>query len=87
MDIRLLRYFLAVVNEGGILRAAETLHITQPTLSRQMMQLESELGEKLFERGKRIELTEAGMMFHRRAGEIVQLADKMKESKNSSRSL
>ena len=51
MEIRVLRYFLAVVREGGINRAAEVLHITQPTLSRQLSQLEEEVGVKLFYRG------------------------------------
>ena len=50
MEIRVLRYFLAVVREEGINRAAEVLHITQPTLSRQISQLEDEVGVKLFHR-------------------------------------
>ena len=50
MELRVLRYFLAVVREENILRAAEALHITQPSLSRQLAQLEDELGAKLFER-------------------------------------
>ena len=53
MEIRVLRYFLTVVREGGINRAAEVLHITQPTLSRQLSQLEEEVGVKLFHRGAR----------------------------------
>lgn len=77
MEIRVLRYFLAVVREENILRASEVLHITQPSLSRQLAQMEDELGAKLFERGKRkITLTEAGMLLRRRAEEIVSLADK-----------
>ncbi len=52
MDIRLLNYFLAVAKEENITKAANLLHVTQPTLSRQLMQLESELGVKLFNRGK-----------------------------------
>ena len=52
MDIRLLNYFLAVEKEENITKAANLLHVTQPTLSRQLMQLESELGVKLFNRGK-----------------------------------
>ena len=79
MDIRVLRYFLAVAREESISGAAEALHLTQPTLSRQLMDLEEELGSKLMNRGKknrRITLTEEGMMLRRRAEEIVELADK-----------
>lgn len=53
MELRVLQYFLTVVREGNISRAAQTLHITQPTLSRQMMQLEEEMGKQLFIRGKK----------------------------------
>lgn len=79
MEIRVLRYFLAVAREESISRAAEYLHITQPTLSRQLMDLEKELGARLLIRGKRnrrIMLTEEGMLLRRRAEEIVELADK-----------
>ena len=77
MDVRVLRYFLAVAREETISRAAEAVHVTQPTLSRQMMELEEELGKTLFLRGKRrISLTEEGMFFRRRAQEIVDLVDK-----------
>lgn len=77
MEIRVLRYFLAVAQEGNISKAAELLHITQPTLSRQMMNLEEELGVILFQRGKQqILLTENGILFQQRAKEIVLLADK-----------
>lgn len=77
MEIRVLKYFLAVAREGNITKAAEILHITQPTLSRQLMQLEDELGAALFVRGKRkIILTEAGMLLKRRAEEIVTLSEK-----------
>lgn len=77
MEIRVLKYFLAVAREGNITRAAETLHITQPTLSRQLMQLEDELGAALFIRGKRkMVLTDVGMLLKRRAEEIVSLAEK-----------
>lgn len=77
MELRVLRYFLAVAREGKITAAAEKLHITQPTLSKQLMELEEELGKKLFERGKRkITLTEEGLFLQKRAQEIVQLADK-----------
>ena len=61
MDLRTLRYFLAVAREGTISAAAQSLHVTQPTLSRQMMELEDELGAPLFARGRRrIALTEEG---------------------------
>lgn len=77
MEIRVLRYFLTVVREGGINRAAEVLHITQPTLSRQLAQLEEEVGVKLFYRGARkIALTEEGILLRRRAEEILALVDK-----------
>lgn len=79
MELRLLKYFLAVVHEENISRAAEALCITQPTLSRQIAQLEEELGARLFERGKRLSLTEAGMMLKRRAEELVALEEKIKE--------
>ncbi|RCW62421.1 LysR family transcriptional regulator [Halanaerobium sp. ST460_2HS_T2] len=77
MKIRVLRYFLTVVREGNITRAAETLHITQPTLSRQLMQLEEELDTQLIIRGKReIKLTEAGRLLVKRAEEILSLVSK-----------
>lgn len=77
MEIRVLRYFLKVAQEESITHAAELLHITQPTLSRQLAQLEEELGVRLLERGKRrISLTEQGLLLQRRAEEIVSLADK-----------
>ena len=77
MELRVLRYFLVVAREENITRAAALLHVTQPTLSRQMMQLEEELGVKLFRRGKyRIILTDDGVLLRRRAQEIVDLAEK-----------
>lgn len=77
MEIRVLRYFLTVVREGGINRAAEVLHITQPTLSRQLSQLEEEVGVKLFHRGaRRITLTNEGILLRRRAEEILALVDR-----------
>ena len=80
----MLRYFLAVAREENITAAAERLHVTQPTLSKQLMDLEAELGAKLFERGKRkITLTEEGMFFRGRAQEIVDLADKTEAAFNS----
>lgn len=77
MEIRVLRYFLAVAREENISRAAEVLHITQPTLSRQISQLEEELGAQLFVRGKRLMLTDAGVMLRRRAEEVAELVDKI----------
>ena len=77
MELRVLRYFLAVVREESITRAAEVLHISQPTLSRQMAQLEETVGVKLFSRGTRkISLTNEGILLRRRAEEIVELVDK-----------
>lgn len=77
MDVRVLRYFLAVAQEENISAAAEYLHLTQPTLSRQLMDLEQELGKKLFIRGSRkVTLTEDGLLLRKRAGEIVALVDK-----------
>jgi len=77
MEIRVLKYFLMVAREENITKAAEVLHITQPTLSRQLVQLEDELGARLFIRGKtKITLTTEGMLLRRRAEEIVDLADK-----------
>ena len=79
MELRVLRYFLAVAREQSISGAAQSLHITQPTLSRQMMELEEELGTKLLVRGKknrRVELTEDGLLLRSRAEEIVDLANK-----------
>ena len=77
MEIRLLKYFLDVSREENITAAAESLHITQPTLSKQLMELEDELGKKLFIRGKRkITLTEDGIFLRKRAGEIIDLVEK-----------
>ncbi len=77
MELRVLQYFLAVAREENITKAAALLHITQPTLSRQLMQMEDELDVKLFRRGKHnILLTEDGMLLRRRAQEIVDLAEK-----------
>lgn len=80
MEIRVLKYFLVVAREENITRAANLLHLTQPTLSRQLMQLEEELDVQLFRRSRhRIILTEEGMLLRRRAEEIVALADKTQE--------
>ena len=77
MELRVLRYFLAVAREENITKAAAMLHLTQPTLSRQLMQLEEELGVQLFQRSRyRIILTNDGMLLRRRAQELVDLADK-----------
>ena len=77
MEIRVLRYFVTVAREGNVSRAAEALHITQPTLSRQIAQLEDELGIALFNRGAhRLSLTNEGQLLHRRAQEILALVDK-----------
>ena len=77
MEIRVLRYFLAVAREGSISTAAESLHITQPTLSRQIKDLEDDLGKKLIIRGsKKISLTDEGRLFRKRAQEIVDLVNK-----------
>ena len=77
MEIRVLRYFLTVVREESITKAADVLHITQPTLSRQVSQMEEEVGVKLFNRGsRRITLTNEGILLRRRAEEILQLVDK-----------
>lgn len=80
MEIRVLKYFLLVAREENITKAANLLHLTQPTLSRQLMQLEEELGVQLFRRSKHhIILTEEGMLLRQRAEEIVALADKTKD--------
>ena len=79
MELRVLRYFLTVAQEESISAAAEVLHVTQPTLSRQLMELEAELGTKLFARGRkkrRMALTEAGSRLRWQAEEILALADK-----------
>ncbi len=77
MEIRVLRYFLTVAREENITRAAEKLYITQPTLSRQLHQLEGELGKQLFKRGNHdVKLTEDGMLLRKRAEEIIDLVEK-----------
>ena len=77
MELRLLQYFLAVCREENISRAADMLHLTQPTLSRQIAQLEEVLGATLFIRGRHLALTEAGMKLRSRAEEIVQMMDRI----------
>lgn len=77
MELRVLRYFLMVAREENITKAAQQLHVTQPTLSRQLSQLEQELGTTLFHRrNHHIVLTEDGMLLKRRAQEMLELADK-----------
>ena len=77
MELRVLEYFLAVAREQSILGAAESLHLSQPTLSRQLKDLETELGKQLFLRGNRkITLTEEGMILRKRAEEILDLVRK-----------
>ncbi|WP_325199991.1 LysR family transcriptional regulator [Oscillibacter sp.] len=86
MELRVLHYFLMAAREENITRAAELLHITQPTLSRQLQQLEGELGVKLFQRGKHsIYLTAEGLLFRRRAQELIALAEKAKEELSPSK--
>lgn len=85
MDIRVLQYFLAVAREANITKAAESLNITQPPLSRQLKELEDELGKQLFIRGSRgITLTEEGMILRKRAEEMVELMEKTKTEISSS---
>jgi len=78
MDLRSLRYFLAVAREENMTRAAESLHVTQPTLSKQIKALEEELGQKLFIRHSfAIELTEEGVLLRKRAADLIEMADKI----------
>lgn len=77
MDIRVLRYFLAVAREENITKAAQSLHITQPSLSKQLMELEAEVGRKLLVRGKKkVTLTQEGHLLRKRAEELVALMEK-----------
>lgn len=83
METRLLEYFLTVAKERNITKSAEILHITQPTLSRQLTQLEENLGQQLLIRDKKgLKLTEAGMMLQRRAEEILDLIHKTEQELN-----
>lgn len=80
MEIRTLRYFLAIAREENMTHAAEILHVTQPTLSKQIHSLEQELGKQLFIRHSfRIELTEAGHLLRKRAEDLITMADKIKD--------
>ena len=81
IETRLLQYFLAIAEEQSITRAADYLHITQPTLSKQMMELEASLGKQLLIRGKKkVTLTEDGMYLRSRAQEIISLMEKTEAS-------
>ncbi|MBR2539613.1 MAG: LysR family transcriptional regulator [Mogibacterium sp.] len=80
MEIRTLRYFLAVAREENMTRAAEMLHVTQPTLSKTLKALEEELGKKLFTRKSfSIKLTDEGMLLRDRAADLVDMADKIEQ--------
>lgn len=85
LDIRVLQYFLAVAREESITRAAEALHMTQPPLSRQLKDLEDEVGKQLLIRGsKKVTLTEDGMLLRKRAEEMIDLMEKTKAELSSS---
>lgn len=85
MELRTLKYFLTVAKEENISKAANVLHLTQPTLSRQLMDLENELGIKLFIRGNRkVQLTDEGKLLWKRAEEIMTLVDKTEQELNHS---
>ncbi len=80
MELRVLQYFLAVAREQSISGAAESLFLSQPTLSRQLKELEEELGKQLFIRGsRRVTLTEEGMILRKRAEEIMELVKKAED--------
>lgn len=80
MELRILRYFLAVAEEGSFSRAAERLHVSQPALSQQLAQLEREIDDRLFIRtARRLELTDKAVMLMRRAREIIDLAERTED--------
>ena len=80
MEIKTLRYFLAVAREENMTKAAELLHVTQPTLSKQLKALEDELGKKLFTRHSfSIRLTEEGILLRNRAEDLISMADKIEQ--------
>ncbi len=80
MELRVLRYFLAVAREGSVTHAAQRLHISQPSLSKQLKDLEGQLGKKLFVRSSfSVRLTEEGMLLRKRAEEILDMVDKTEE--------
>ncbi|MDE5618895.1 MAG: LysR family transcriptional regulator, partial [Clostridia bacterium] len=84
MELRELRYFLAVAREQSISKAADALFITQPNLSRQMQNLEKEIGKQLFIRGtKKITLTQEGRLLRKRAEEIIQLYNQTEAELNT----
>ncbi|WP_050637347.1 LysR family transcriptional regulator [Candidatus Stoquefichus sp. SB1] len=84
MEIRVLRYFIQIAREGNMSRAAEVLHVSQPTLSKQMTDLESELGKKLFIRtSSGLNLTDEGMLLRKRAEDILEMVDKTTDEFNS----
>ena len=80
MEIRVLRYFLEMAREGNMTRAAKRLNITQPTMSKQLKDLETELGQKLFTRTNyNIKLTEAGLLLRKRAENLLDMSDKIEK--------
>lgn len=80
MEVRTLTYFLEIAREGNMTRAAETLHVSQPTLSKAIKELEEELGKKLFIRHRvSVELTDEGMLLRKRAEEILEMVSKTEE--------
>ena len=84
MEIRTLRYFLAVAHEENMSRAAEVLHVTQPTLSKALRALEDELGKKLFVRHSfSISLTEEGVLLRDRAEDLISMADRIERDLRS----
>lgn len=84
MELRVLRYFLGIAREGSMTGAARRLHVTQPTLSRQLQDLEEELGQKLFLRGSHsVTLTREGMLLRKRAEEILEMVQKTKSEFDS----
>ena len=88
MELRVLRYFLAIAREENMTKAASVLHLTQPTLSRQIHQLEQELGTTLFIRnGHHIFLTASGMRLKQRAQDLVWLTDRKRKCSRTRKSL
>lgn len=80
LELRVLQYFLTVARKQSISAAAQALHLSQPTLSRQLKEMEEELGKTLFLRGNRkITLTEEGMILRKRAQEVMELLEKAQE--------
>lgn len=80
MDLRILKYFLEVIDKGSLAKAADFLHTTAPNISRQISDLEAELGTKLFKKeGRRLELTEDGLFLKGRAKEILSLSERTEE--------